>query len=81
MVFRFIEYSLIPAISADLLIETEDKLIDSSMPEDQIEVWSKIYSMAFTPSVRAFSTLFSMSFWGAILSLILAAIYKREGNS
>lgn len=79
--YRLIEYSLAPQIIEDLLLMIEEKLLESSMQEDQIESMMKLYGMIYTAPVLAISTfIFNMGIGGSILSLILAAILKREGN-
>ncbi len=80
-VYRMIEYSLAPTIIEDILIQIEEKLLESSISEDQIESMMKIYSMLYTAPFLAISTfIFNMGFGGSILSLIMAAIFKREQN-
>ena len=79
--YRILEYSMAPVIIEDILLMIEEKLLESSMDEDQIESMMKLYTMVYTAPVLAISTFFiNMGIGGAILSLILAAIYKRENN-
>jgi len=81
-IYRLVEYSLDPNIIKELLLVIEEKLLESSMNEDQIESMMKLYTMFYTALFLAFSTFaINMGFGGAILSLILAAIFKREGNA
>jgi hypothetical protein len=79
--YRLIEYSLAPQIIDDMLVVIEEKLLETSIAEDQIESMMKLYSIIYTAPILAISTfLFNMGFGGAILNLILAAIFKREEN-
>ena len=79
--YRLIEYSLAPEIIEEILLVIEEKLLESSMDEDQIESLMKIYTMVYTAPVMAIATfVFNMGFGGAVLSLIMAAIFKKEDN-
>jgi hypothetical protein len=79
-VFRYIELTLVTDLGPSLQSQAERNLDTSSMSEEQLEFWNLTLKMAFTPGIRAFSTLFGMVFWGSILSLILARLYKRDAN-
>lgn len=79
--YRFIEYSIAPQLIDDLLLITEEKLLESSLEEDVIESMMNIYDVFYTPPFIAISTFFfNMVIGGSILSLILAGIFKKEGN-
>ncbi|QQS50231.1 MAG: DUF4199 domain-containing protein [Bacteroidota bacterium] len=80
-VYRFAEYTLAPGIIEETLLTLEEEFLKNNMSEDQIESIMKLYTLFFTPAVVAVTTfVFNMGFGGAILSLIFAAIYKREKN-
>ncbi len=80
-IYRLIEYSLEPSIIENILLQIEEKLLESSISEDQIESMMKIYTMLYTAPFLALSTfIFNMGIGGSILSLIMAAIFKRDQN-
>jgi hypothetical protein len=80
-VFRYFEYTLFPELGEQLSMTSQQRLAESSLPQDRVELWSKAYRLAYTPAFRAISTVFSFIFWGSILSLILAAAFKRENST
>jgi len=69
-----------PQLIDELMSLTQDKLISKGIPESQIELQSAILEKIMTPLFLAFSYIFSMAFWGALLSLLAAVIMKKPEN-
>lgn len=79
--YRYIEYSIAPQLIDDLLLIKEEMLLESKMDEDLIESMMKINTMYYSAPFIAISTFFfNMVLGGSILSLILAGIFKKDGN-
>jgi hypothetical protein len=69
-----------PHLIDELLALTQDKLISKGLTEDQIEMQSALMEKIMTPLFLSISYVFSMAFWGALLSLLIAAIMKKPEN-
>lgn len=74
------EYVLYKYLSPGLLNtrieEMQEIWLNKGFSEDLVELQAKL----FTPFILALSYLFSMAFWGAILSFPVAALLKRNKN-
>jgi hypothetical protein len=69
-----------PHLIDELLALTEDKLIRKGLTETQIEMQSMLMKKIMTPIFLSISYVFSMAFWGSLLSLLVAAIMKKPEN-
>jgi glucose uptake protein GlcU len=69
-----------PQLIDELLAMTQDNLMTKGIPDSQIEMQSAIMEKLMTPLFLAFAYLFSMVFWGSLLSLVAAAIMKKPEN-
>jgi drug/metabolite transporter (DMT)-like permease len=67
-----------PDMMAEILKNTEQQMIDKGMPDDQIEMAMKYTRMFTTPMAQAIVGIIFTAFFGAILSLIVAAIFKKN---
>jgi hypothetical protein len=80
-VFSYFQYKyLSPHTVNDLLAVAQESLLSKGIPEDQVELQSAILQKIISPTFLAIAYFLSMLFWGAILSLVTAAILKREEN-
>ena len=78
-VFTYLQFRFIDPGLVDKMIEiAEEKMLEKGLPEDMIEMQITGMSKMFTPGIMAIFGFFSNLFWGTIISLILAAILKRE---
>jgi len=60
------------------LTAQEDQMYESGMPEDQIEMSMKYTKMFMKPAALGLMGIFMNTFLGFIISLIIAAILKKE---
>ncbi len=80
-IFTYIQLSLISPELVDKMIElTEEKLLERGISEDMIETQMAISKKFMTPSMMAIMSLIWFVVFGAIVSLIVAAILKKEGD-
>jgi hypothetical protein len=70
-----------PHLIDELLALSQDKLLSKGLTEDQVEIQSALIEKIMTPFFLAVSYVFSMAFWGALLSLLIAAIMKKPENT
>lgn len=73
---RFVDQELITRI----LEQTEQSLIEKGMSDDEIEKTMEITSRFTTPGMIAFFGVAGGTFVGAIISLVVAAIIKKENT-
>ncbi|MCK5822575.1 MAG: DUF4199 domain-containing protein [Bacteroidales bacterium] len=74
-------YKFIDPNSINVLIQTmEENLINQGMPDEQIEMFLEILNKTMTPGIIAFGYIFSITFYGTLLSLILSFFIKKEKN-
>ncbi len=67
-----------PDMMAEVLKYSEQKMIDKGMSDEQIQMAMKYTKMFTTPLMQAVWIIVVTAFFGAILSLIVAAIFKKE---
>ncbi len=78
-VFTYLQFRFIDPGLVDKMVEiAEEKMLEKGLPEDMIEMQITGMSKMFSPGLMAIFGFFSHLFWGTIISLILAAILKRE---
>ena len=79
--YYYILYKVVdPSSILDLIQTMEENLINQGMPDDQIEMFIKILNKTMTPGALAFAYIFSITFYGTILSLILSFFIKKDKN-
>jgi hypothetical protein len=77
--FTYIEITLIdPTIIDKQLDLMQQKLLQKGMPEDQVEQMMEMSKKYTTPGKMFFSSIVSFTFWSALISLITAALLKKE---
>jgi drug/metabolite transporter (DMT)-like permease len=69
-----------PHLIDELLAMTQDKLITKGLTDAQIEMQSALIEKIMTPLFLSISYVFSMAFWGGLLSLLIAAVMKKPEN-
>ncbi len=67
-----------PDMMTEILKNTEQKLLDGGMSDEQVEMAMKYTKMFTTPTAQVIFGLLFTAFFGAILSLIVAAIFKKN---
>lgn len=81
VIFMVILYTVIdPDLVNRIMTESQDKLIEQGMAEDQIEKGMEMTKKFFIP-MTIIVGLVSNVFFGFIISLITSAILKKEGDS
>ncbi|RLD59081.1 MAG: hypothetical protein DRJ01_11780 [Bacteroidetes bacterium] len=76
--YFYILYKVIDPNGIQVLIQTmEENLINQGMPDEQIEMFLEILNKTMTPGIIAFGYVFSITFYGTILSLILSFFIKK----
>jgi hypothetical protein len=78
-VFIFMQF-IYPGLVEDTIKIAQQKWIDKGMTDDQIEAAIKYTKMFMKPGLMFVFAIFGSAFVGAILSLIIAAICKKENN-
>jgi len=75
-------YLLWTVIDPDILVKMQDmqmeKMLEKGVPEEALEQAMAVTSKFMKPGIMAIMGLFGSVFIGAIISLIIAAIFKRD---
>ena len=80
-VFIYILYKVIdPDLVNKQLAFTEEQMMKRGMPEAAIEAGMKLNAKIMRPAIMAPISIFSSMFQGLIMSLIIAAFVRKEGN-
>lgn len=80
-IFMYILYTLIdPNMVDKQMVMAEEELLKRGIPQDQIDISMNVTEKLMIPAVQApFSIIINM-FYGLIISLIVAAFVRKEGN-
>jgi drug/metabolite transporter (DMT)-like permease len=65
----------------EILKNAEQQMIDRGMPDDQIQIAMKYTKMFTTPMAQVIIGILFTAFFGAIFSLIVAAIFRKNNPS
>lgn len=80
--FTFILYKYIdPELIDQILLQAEEKLIESGLDYDMIEMQIEMQRKFVNPSILAASTIFSTTLTGLIISLITSIFLKRNSSN
>jgi len=80
--YSFIHMSFIDTDQlARLLVSTEDALFEQDLPQSQIDMMMGIYEKMFRPVPMFIMSIFVNALFGFIVSLIAAAIFKKNDES
>lgn len=80
-VFTYLLYAVIdPDLIDKQLAFIEEEMIKRGLPESAIEAGMKFQTKIIKPAVMAPISIFGSMFQGLIMSLIVAAFVKKEGN-
>lgn len=78
-VFTYIQFTLIdPDLISKLLAIAEEELVNTGMPDDQIETALEMQKKFMTPLITTISALIGMVVMGFIFSLITSIFLKKE---
>jgi len=67
-----------PDMMPEIIKNAEQQMIDKGMSDDQIQLGMKYTKMFTTPLAQVIGGLLFTAFFGAIFSLIVAAIFKKN---
>ncbi|MBE9468830.1 MAG: DUF4199 domain-containing protein [Bacteroidetes bacterium] len=77
--YFYIFYKVIDPNSIQILIQTmEENLLNQGMADDQIEMFIEILNKTMSPGLLAFGYVFSITFYGTLLSLVLSFFIKKD---
>jgi hypothetical protein len=80
-VFTYILYALIdPGLINKMLALSEEESLKRGLTQEQIDMTMKITKKIMTAPVLTIFSIFGNMFFGTILSLIVAAFVRKEGN-
>ena len=80
-VFTYILYAVIdPDLVEKQLAFTEEQMLKKGMPEAAVEAGMKMNAKIMKPAIMAPLSIFGSMFQGVIMSLIVAAFVRKEGN-
>ena len=80
-IFTYILYAIIDTDLMDKqLAFTEEQMLKRGMPEASVEAGMKLNQKIMKPAIMAPLTIFNSMFVGVIMSLIVAAFVRKEGN-
>lgn len=80
-IFTYILYAFIDTNLIDkMLAMTEEKLLNSGLSQSQIDASMTVQSRIMKPGFMAPISIFGNMFQGLIMSLIVAAFVRKEGN-
>jgi hypothetical protein len=80
--FTFVLYQFIdPNLIGKLLLESEEKLLESGMAEDQLDMAMEMNKKIITPGFLTLMGILGQTFMGLVFSLVLAVFLKKEGSS
>jgi hypothetical protein len=78
-IYEFFLYKyLSPGLLEIKITEAQDALLKLGWNEEKVEAFTTLSKP--TPFTNAFGYFFTTAFWGALLSLLIAALLKRESN-
>lgn len=80
-IFSYIQFTVIdPDMTDKLLAFTEEEMIKRGMPQAQIDAGMSVQSKIMKPGILAPVSILGSMFRGLIMSLIVAAFVRKEGN-
>lgn len=80
--YSFIHISFVDTEQlARLLVNMEDKLFESGIPQSQVDMTMGIYEKIFRPVPMFFMGVIGSALTGFIISLIASAIFKKNDES
>jgi hypothetical protein len=79
--FTFVLFKLVDKTLLDkFFVYFEEQLLKSGTNENQVETILSLYKKSLTPLTYSLGQIFSITFWGFILSLILAIFFKKKST-
>ena len=69
-----------PGLIGQILENIEDRLSEKGLTDEQVTATVTMYKSVLTPFIMTIGTIFSITFYGFIFSLIIAIFMKKEPN-
>lgn len=80
-VFTYILYAVIdPDLSGKMLAGAEEQMLKKGIPQEQVDAGMAIQAKIMKPPIMALIGILSSMFTGFIISLLVAAFVRKEGN-
>jgi hypothetical protein len=80
-VFSYLLYAIIdPDLTGIMIAATEEQLQQRGMAQSQIDAAMEIQAKIMKPAIMALISIFGNMFYGLIISLIVSAFVRKEGN-
>lgn len=80
-IFTYILYAVIDTNLVDKqLAFTEEMMLERGLPEEAVELSMNMQKKIMIPEVMAPISILGSMFYGLVMSLIIAAFVRREGN-
>ena len=80
-IYNYLLYTVIdPDLQGKLLDFTAERMLEQGVPEGQIDTALEISKKFMNPVISTISAIFSSALFGTIISLVVAAIFKRESE-
>lgn len=79
--FTYILYTVIdPDLMDKQLAFTEEEMLKRGLPQEAVDAGMKVQTKIMKPAIMAPISIIGVMFQGLIMSLIVAAFVKKEGN-
>jgi hypothetical protein len=80
-IFTYILYTVIdPTLVAKQLAAAEEQMVKRGTPQSAIDAGMAFTAKIMKPGIMAISSIFMTMVFGAIITLIVSAFVKKEGN-
>jgi riboflavin transporter FmnP len=80
-IYYYLFYTVIDTEAISKIIElSEEKMIETGLDDEQIDITLEMTKKFTTPFMLSIGTIFSVTFWGFIFSLIISLFLKKENN-
>ncbi len=80
-VYYYLFYTIIDTEAISKIIElSEEKMIETGLDDEQFDIALEMTKKFTTPFMLSIGTIFSVTFWGFIFSLIVSLFLKKENN-
>ncbi len=71
---------LSPNLLEEIIELSQERLLNRRASDSHVELQSAFMDKMITPAFVAFASVFSSLFWGSVMSLLVAALLKRDEN-
>jgi len=80
-IYNYLLYTVIdPDLQAKMLEVAAEKMLDQGVPEGQIDDLLEVSKRFMSPVITSIGAVFGGTLFGTIISLVVAAIFKKESE-